>query len=402
MSSKPKRTVLSYMFSCLQGLRGCSINKMYSRLLMSVILSGLSVFSYAGVLPQERADVMYHGYSGDGVSIDGPAVLLRKQFGNHVSVSANYYVDTVSGASIDVRATASEYQEQRKETTIGTDFLHEKSILSLSFTNSSENDFEANSVYVGLKQDFFGDLTTIALSYSKGWDEVGRRGDENFLEEADRQKFGFGLTQIMTKSLIMGFNAEHVSDEGYLNNPYRSIRFLDPTSERGFSFATEVYPNTRSSTAYSVNANYYLPYRAAIYADARSYSDSWGITARNARIGYLHPYNNWLFDVFVRHYSQESADFYSDLFERSEQFNFMARDKEMSTYTGLTVGLSLAYEWKFSETATFKKSSFHIEYDYMRFEYDNFRDVTADAPVGEEPLFGFGAYALKIYASIWY
>ena len=358
--------------------------------------------AFAGVLPPDRSDVMYHAYEGDGVSIDGPSVLLRKQIGGHVSVSANYYVDTVSGASIDVRATASPYQEQRKETTLGTDFLHEKSLLSLSFTNSSENDFEANSVYVGLSQDFFGDLTSLSMSYSKGWDEVGKRGDENFVEEADRQKFGIGVSQIVTKSLIVGFNAEHVSDEGYLNNPYRSIRFADSSSERGFSFATELYPNTRSSTAYSINANYYLPYRAAIYGDIRTYTDSWGIEARNGRIGYLHPYDNFLIDVFVRYYTQEQASFYSDLFSRANEFNFMARDKEMSTYTGLTVGLSLSYEWKFSETATFKKSSFHIEYDYLKFDYENFRDVTAEAAVGEEPLFGFTASALKIYASIWY
>ncbi|MDT0595024.1 DUF3570 domain-containing protein [Glaciecola petra] len=361
-----------------------------------------SFLSYASVLPEDRSDVMYHAYEGDGVSIDGPSILLRKQIGNHVSVSANYYADTVSGASIDVRATASEYQEERKETTIGTDFLHEKSLLSLSYTNSTENDFVANSVYVGLSQSFFGDLTTLTMSYSKGWDEVMKRGDESFFEEADRQKFGIGVSQIMSKSLIVGFNAEHVSDEGYLNNPYRSIRYRDADSDRGFSFTTELYPNTRSSTAYSINANYYLPYRAALYADARMYSDSWGIEARNGRIGYLQPYKNFLLDVFVRYYSQEGADFYRDLFDRPNQFNFMARDKEMSTYNGLTAGVSLSYEWKFSETATIKKSSFHVEVDYMKFDYDNFRDVTADAPIGEEPLFGFNASALKIYASIWY
>ncbi|MFT6270365.1 MAG: hypothetical protein ACJAVV_003199 [Alphaproteobacteria bacterium] len=362
----------------------------------------LSIQASAAVLPTDRSDVMYKSYTGDGVTIDGPSVLLRKQIGNHVSVSANYYVDTVSGASIDVRATASAYQEERVQTVVGTDFLHEKSLLSLSFTNSSENDFNANSVYVGLSQDFFGDLTTLSMSYSKGWDEVGKTGDDSFLEEADRQKFGFGVSQIMTKSLIMGFNAEHISDEGYLNNPYRSIRFADANSDRGFSFATETYPTTRSSTAYSINANYYLPYRAALYGDARVYSDSWGIEAHNARIGYLQPFDNILLDVFVRYYTQENADFYSDLFSRPNEFNFMARDKEMSTYTGITVGLSLSYEWKFSETATFKKSSFHFEYDYMKFDYENFRDVTAQAPVGEEPLFGFSASALKIYASIWY
>jgi hypothetical protein len=380
---------------------------LFSAMLSSIGLYVLGAFvfaniAFAGVLPAERSDVMYKSYNGDGVSIDGPSVLLRKQIGNHVSVSANYYVDTVSGASIDVRATASPYQEQRKETTIGSDFLHEKSLLSLSFTNSSENDFTANSVYVGLSQDFFGDLSTVSMSYSKGWDEVGKTGDDNFFEEADRQKFGFGFSQIISKSLIMGFNAEHVSDEGYLNNPYRSIRFSDSSSERGFSFATEIYPNTRSSTAYSINANYYLAYRAALYADARIYSDSWGIEARNGRIGYLQPYQHFTFDVFVRYYTQEKADFYSDLFSRANQFNFMARDKEMSTYTGITAGVSVAYEWKFSETASFKKSSLHIEYDYMKFDYDNFRDVTAQAPVGDEPLFGFTANAFKIYASIWY
>nr|WP_136251148.1 DUF3570 domain-containing protein [Ningiella ruwaisensis] len=356
----------------------------------------------AAVLPQDRSDVMYHRYEGDGVTIDGPSVLLRKQIGNHVSVSANYYVDTVSGASIDVRATASPYTEQRRETTVGTDFLHEKTLLSLSYTNSSENDFEANSVYVGVSQDFFGDLSTISLSYAKGWDEVGRRGDENFLEEADRQKFGFAWTQVLTKSLIMGFNAEHISDEGYLNNPYRFYRYRDNDSARGYSTATELYPQTRSSNAYSLNANYYLPYRAAIYADARIYSDSWGIDASNARLGYLHPYNGFLLDIFVRYYSQEKADFYQDLFDRPNQFNFMARDKEMSTYSGLTVGIGLSYEWEFSQTAMIKKSSIHFEYDYMNFDYEDFRDATADAPVGEEPLFGFSASVIKLYGSIFY
>jgi hypothetical protein len=378
---------------------------MFNRVASFILLLGLlSCVSgaFAAVLPLERSDVMYHRYEGDGVTIDGPAVMLRKQFGNHVSVSANYYVDTVSGASIDVRATASPYQEQRKETTVGVDLLNEKTLLSMSFTNSAENDFNANSVYVGISQDFFGDLSSIALSYSKGWDEVGRRGDEAFLEEASRQKFGFGFTQVMTKSLIMGFNAEHISDEGYLNNPYRAIRFLDPDSERGFSFVTELYPNTRSSNAYSINANYYLPYRAAVYGDARVYSDSWGIEAHNFRLGYLHPHKGFLLDVFVRYYSQEQADFYQDLFNRQNEFNFMARDKEMSTYSGLTVGIGLSYEWQFSETATIKKSSIHFEYDHMNFDYENFRDVTADAPVGEEPLFGFSASVIKLYASIWY
>lgn len=358
---------------------------------------------YAAVLPQDRSDIMYHSYSGDGVSIDGPSILLRKKIGNHVSLSANYYVDTVSGASIDVRATASPYTEERKETTLGGDFLHNKTLLSVSYTNSSENDFEANSAFVSVSQDFFGDLTNLSLSYAKGWDEVGRRGDESFSEEADRHKYGLGLTQVLTKNMIIGFSAEHISDQGYLNNPYRSVRYLDNNAPLGFSYTTEVYPNTRSSNAISLNANYYLQHRAALYADFRWYNDTWGIDATNGKLGYIHTLgDDWVIDAFVRYYSQQKADFYQDLFSRRDEFNFMARDKEMSTYTNLTAGISVAYEWQFSAQSLIKQSSVSLEYDYMRFEYDDFRDATAQVAVGEEPLFGFSANVIRLYASIWY
>ena len=35
----------------------------------------------AGVLPEDRADILYHLYDGGGVEIDGPSLLVRKQVG---------------------------------------------------------------------------------------------------------------------------------------------------------------------------------------------------------------------------------------------------------------------------------------------------------------------------------
>lgn len=374
-----------------------------SRWLLFVVIACVSAASNGAVLPQDRSDAMYHSYSGDGVTIDGPSVLLRKKVSNNVSVSANYYVDTISGASIDVRAQASEYQEERTETTVGGDFLHNKTLINVSYTNSSENDFEANSYHLGISQDFFGDLTTLSLSYSRGDDEIRRRGDDSFLEEANRQKFGLGLTQVVTKSLIVGVNAENVSDEGYLNNPYRAIRYLDEDSARGFSFTTEVYPTTRVSNAFSINANYYLPYRASIYGNARYYTDTWGIRATNAKVGYIHTIGDeWILDAHVRFYQQDQADFYRDLFTRADEFNIMARDKELSTYSGVSAGVGVTYEWAFSAASYLKKSTLNFEYDYMNFDYDNFRDATDDAPVGEEALFGFSANVIRAYVSVWY
>ena len=76
---------------------------------------GLTIFAmllafasaHAGVLPDDRTDFLYHRYEGGGVLIDGPSVLVRKKVGKSVSLVGNYYVDSVSSASIDVVTTAS-------------------------------------------------------------------------------------------------------------------------------------------------------------------------------------------------------------------------------------------------------------------------------------------------------
>ncbi len=363
----------------------------------------MSFTMQAAVLPQDRSDVLYHSYQGDGVSIDGPSILLRKKIGNNVSLSTNYYVDSISGASIDVRATASQYREERTEQSVGVDFLHNKTLMNVKYTNSTENDFEADSIYIGISQDFFGDLTTLKMSYSRGEDDIRRTGDESFFAEASRQKVGLALTQVATKNLILGINYDNVSDSGFLNNPYRSVRFIDPNAARGFSFAPEVYPNTRSSDAVSISASYYLPYRAAIFTEVRTYSDTWGIRSTNAKLGYIHTFGDaWIVEVRTRFYQQDEADFYQDLFTRENEFNFLARDKELSRFDNISAGISVTYEKKFSETAFFKKATVNYELDHIQFDYDNFRNVLAEGPVGEEPLFSFSANVMKVFFSIWY
>ena len=382
-----------------------TIRKLLVRFIIACIIIGLAGWqAFAAVLPQDRSDAMYHSYQGGGMSIDGPSILLRKKIGNHVSISANYYVDTISGASIDVLATASPYQEERTENSLGVDYLHNKTLMSLSYTTSSENDFEAESFNFGVSQDFFGDLTTLTLGYSKGNDEVGKTGDESFLELAERQNYRIGVTQIVTKNMILGLSLENISDQGYLNNPYRSVRFLDASSARGYRFETEVYPNTRRSNAAAITANYYLPYRASVYGEAKVFSDSWGIEANTYKLGYIHTFSDdWILELRARHYQQDKADFYQDLYTRSAEFNFRARDKEMSTFNNLSLGLSVTYEFQFSAANFFKKSTLNLDFDHVKFDYDDFRNVlVTDAAVGAEPFYTFSANITRLYVSIFY
>ncbi|MEQ1581261.1 MAG: hypothetical protein ABL964_11760, partial [Steroidobacteraceae bacterium] len=125
-----------------------------------VVLLVLPQWAHAAVLPEDRADLLYHRYEGGGVKIDGPSLLVRKKFAEKYSVSANYYVDMVSSASIDVLTTASPYKEERKQESLGVTYLRGKSTYSLDYSNSKENDYTANTASFGISQDMFGDLTT--------------------------------------------------------------------------------------------------------------------------------------------------------------------------------------------------------------------------------------------------
>ncbi len=223
-----------------------SMTRLFALASLALAASGVA---HAAVLPDDRADVLYHRYDGGGVTIDGPSLLLRKKFAEKYSVSANYYMDMVSSASIDVMTTASPYKEERTQGSLAFDMLQGKTQYSVSYTLSDESDYTANTASFDLSQDMFGDLTTVSFGFSQGWDEVRKRGDNAFQESVDRRNYRFGLQQIVTPRLMVGLNYEVITDEGYLNNPYRSVRYLDDTSARGYSYQPELYPQTRTSNA---------------------------------------------------------------------------------------------------------------------------------------------------------
>ena len=380
-----------------------------SRYIAGALLTVLPGLAAAAVLPTERADSMYHSYSGGGITIDGPSILVRKNIGNSVSVSANYYVDMISGASVDVEATASPYSEQRDEYSLGADYLVDKATLSLGYTNSSENDYEANTYSFGISQGFFGDLSTLGLRVSYGSDDVYRNGDDSFAEQAEHRRYALSWNQILTQKLIAEVSVETVADEGYLNNPYRSVRYLDPFSGNGFSYQAELYPTTRNSDALAIRGKYRLPYRAAVKGEYRYYADSWGVRADNVEFLYTHPLeeqDEWVLEGKLRFYQQSGADFYSDLFPYLNATSFRARDKELSDYSSASIGFGVSYLLPDRWSLLDRRNTVNLHWDYMLFDYDNFRDVTVHGGentvlAGEEPTYSFGANVVRLYWSVW-
>lgn len=357
----------------------------------------------AAVLDEDRADVLYHSYDGGGMKIDGPAVLLRKKATESIALSAYYYVDTISSASVDVLSTASPYTEERHEGQLGVEYLHNKTIMAFSVKQSDEDDYLSNSVNFNISHDTFGDLTNLSLGFAFSDNDIMRNGDELFKEHSQQYRIRAGISQILTKNLSVNLNIESVADEGYLNNPYRTVRYLDTSIPSGVGYQSEVYPNTRNSFSTKLSASYYLPYRAALFLHYRYFTDSWQIDASDIELSYRHPIAKSVeLEFKVRYYQQTQANFYSDLFPHQDAQNFMARDKELSDFDDLTLGFGVTYLIPQKYSISDWRSEVSLQWDHITFNYNNFRDPTAADVVGEEPLYGFSTDVIRVFISLYF
>jgi hypothetical protein len=359
--------------------------------------------THAGVLPEDRVDVLFHRYEGGGITIQGPSVLVRKKLNESVSLAGNYYVDAISSASIDVVTQASPYKERRTQYSLSADVLQGKTTYSGGYITSKENDYNSKTAFLSVSEDMFGDLTTVSFGLTRGWDRVGERGNATFSQPLDRRNWSVGISQVLTRNWLAGLNIEASESEGFLNNPYRSVRYRDPFSAVGYSRQPERYPHTRTGNAAALQMKYFLPWHAALDGNYRYYKDTWGIRANTLRLGYTQPWRHWTFDGHARYYQQNHADFYSDLFPFFNAQNFLARDRELSTFKSSTLGLTATWQFNVARLRWMDKGTLNFSWDRLHFSYDDFRDVRVIAITpGTEPLYTLDANVMQFFISVWF
>jgi hypothetical protein len=382
----------------------------FARTLLALIV--ITAPALGGVLPDDRADVLWHDYNGGDITVQGPEVLVRKKVSDSLSLTAGYYEDMISSASIDVKLSASPYHEIRRQENGGFDYLHGKTTYSAGYIHSREPDYIADTTYYSVSQDMFGDLTTLTLGYRRGWDQIFRDikqpngqivNDPTFHERADHRGWSLSLSQILTRNAILNFNYELLTDQGYLANPYRKILYLvSPTVELQ---APQVYPNTRTSNAASLQLKYYLPWRAALTAQYRFYRDTWEVVGNTVEFDYTLPvWKHWIFDGSLRYYTQTHASFYSDLFPRADYQNFMARDRELAAFDSYTAGAGASYQFNVPGAPWINRSTANFRFDHMLIDYSDYRDalLAAEYGPGKEPLYRLNANIIQAFVSIWY
>jgi hypothetical protein len=322
----------------------------------------------AATLPEDRSEAVYHYYDGGGVKAQGPALLLRKSIADRVSLSAGYYVDAVSNASIDVVTTASPFKETRTAYDLGADWLVRDTLVSAALYSSSEPDYDAKSVSLDAAHEVFGAMTTVSLGFTRSADEVRRAYDPAFQDQAKHWQYRFGLTQILTPRWLASANFEAISDAGFLGSPYRAARVFGAT-------VPERVPRTRSSRAIKLRSLYDFgegAARTALRVEYRYYWDNWDITAHTLELGAArYVLAGWLAEASWRYYAQDKALFYSD--NAQSETLYVSRNRQLGTFKSNAVVAKATYTFGGSWARFDTKFTGSLE--RKQFKFSDFTDV---------------------------
>lgn len=374
------------------GLR--AVARVAAPLLKLLGLAGGALLSHqarAVDLPEERSEAMVHIYDGGGVRATGPAILVRKNIADKVSLTGNLYIDMVSNASIDVVTTASPYRETRTEFGLGLDHTVRDTLIHVGLTRSSEPDYRATTASLDVSQEVFGGMTTVSLGFGRGQDDVGKHGQSGYFDHATHWQYRLGATQILSPRWLLSANAEAMADDGFLGSPYRVAQVFG-------SAVPERVPRTRSARALKFrllgDVSEAGGPRTAVHADYRYYRDTWAIQAHTLEVGasrYLGEggLKGTLADAFVRLNRQGDALFFSD--NASSETLYVTRNRQLSAFTSFSLGGKLSQAVKGS-TARYDLR-LTAAYELVHFNYSRFTDIRT----GQR--YSFNGHVLQLVAN---
>jgi hypothetical protein len=343
----------------------------------------LAGHAHAADLPEDRADLMYHMYNGGGVDAYGPALLVRKKLLNKVSLSATYYADILSNASIDVVTTASPYRETRNEFGVAVDYAVRDALITLAMSRSKEPDYIASAVNLDISEEVFSGMTTVVLGYTRGADDVGEV-NRGFFDQAKHWRYRLGLTQILTPRWLASANFEAVSDDGYLGSPYRVALVFGAA-------VPENVPRTRTSRSAMFRVIGEVAPGLSVRGGYRYFWDTWEIKAHTLDLGVSRHFGEqWLGDLYVRGYKQDGALFYSN--NATSETLYITRNRQLSDYRNAAIGAKATYAWKRVPGKYEVRLTGALE--YVRTDYSDFTDVRTGS------LYSYGATVGQVFMTV--
>ncbi|MBT8065967.1 MAG: DUF3570 domain-containing protein [Gammaproteobacteria bacterium] len=347
-----------------------------------------------------NTSLLYYGEDGDRVQDFSVSAIARRMFVDDRFMTLSLTVDGLTGATPsgairqDVPQTFTRpsgnaaYAVPAGELPLDDTFrdtrvaisgswqqpIGETSLINVGASASKEYDYLHLGLNAKYARDFNQRNTTlsagIALSMDS-FDPVGGAptpltamldvGDtSNRLGEQDKDVLDIvlGVTQVISRNLVVQANYSYSMSDGYLTDPYKVLSLVDGSSGDtllrtptpgvegpSHQYLFESRPDERSKHSIYGQAKYYMNGKV-LDASYRYMTDDWEIDSHTVDLRYRIPFGaDSYIEPHLRFYTQTEAEFYQLSISDAQPLpSFASADYRLGNFDAITVGLK--YGWR--------------------------------------------------------
>lgn len=348
-----------------------------------------------------NTSLLYYGEDGDRVQDASFKSIIRRLFVDDRSLSVGITVDTLTGATPsgairqDTAQTFtrpsgnSAYSVPAGDLPLDDTFRDtrvaltanwqqpagERGLLGLGMSTSKEYDYFHLGLNANYAHDFNNRNTTLSAGIAMARDsiesvggaptplsamlDVGDVSNRNGDEDKDVMDIVLGVSQVISRDLVMQVNYSYSYSDGYLNNPYKVLSLVDgdtgdtlprttplpPDGGPSGQFLFENRPDERTQHSLYTQAKYNMDGKV-LDLSYRYMTDDWEIDSHTVDVRYRWPIGSGSYlEPRLRFYTQSGADFYRLSLDSTQDLPaFASSDYRLGNFDAITAGLK--YGWK--------------------------------------------------------
>ena len=248
--------------------------------------------------------------------------------------------------------------------------IGESSQFNVGMSASKEYDYLHIGLNGGFAMDFNKRNTTLSVGFAIAQDEIDPEGGapipftpmlevdntSNRLGTGDKDGVDvvLGVSQVVSRNLVVQVNYSYSNESGYLNNPYKVLSLVDgttgdtmlnPGGEPSHIYLFENRPDDRTKHSLYTQAKYYMGGKV-LDVSYRYMTDDWEIDSHTIDLRYRWPLaNNSYLEPHLRYYTQTEAEFYRlSLIDGAALPVYASSDYRLGDFDAITLGVK--YGWK--------------------------------------------------------
>jgi len=249
----------------------------------------------------------------------------------------------------------------------------DSSQVNLGFSGSKEYDYLHLGLSASVSRDFNKRNTTVSAGFAIASDEndpvggtpvgltsvldIGDLSNRAGKRDKDVLDFILGVSQVISRNLVVQANYSFSNESGYLNNPYKILSVVDgttgdtigrvpaPAGGPSHEFVFENRPDGRTKHSVYTQAKYYMDGKV-LDASYRYMTDDWEIDSHTVDLRYRWPVGNANYlEPHFRYYTQSEAEFYRlSITDGAPLPMYASSDYRLGNFDAITAGIK--YGWK--------------------------------------------------------